>query len=153
MGRAIAQFMRLFEASGATVERWQSTWDRSVQWESQVWEYQPFISDGFTDGLTGSETSLNVNAPATTRIAAAFEEAILRGRFAEVRLYQYDTSAGNNEPQAGQVLIGQFTGQVVGGGCRLTNIQINLGSALSPVGAQFPPRKLTTGIMGKGCRL
>jgi len=42
---------------------------------------------------------------------------------------------------------------VVGGGGKLTNVRINLGSALSPVGAQFPPRKFTTAIMGKGCRL
>ena len=153
MARAIAQFLRLFEPGSATVERWQSYWAGSVAWESQTWEYQPFIGEGFTDGLTGSESAVAITAPGSTRIAAAFEEAILRGRFGELRLYQLDTGAGNNAPQAGQILIGQFTGQVVGGGGKLTNVRINLGSALSPVGAQFPPRKFTTAIMGKGCRL
>jgi hypothetical protein len=153
MGRAIAQFLRVFEPTGATVERWQSYWSGSVQWESQAWEYQPFIADGFTDGLTGSESSVSVTAPGTTRIAAAFDDAILRGRFAELRLYQFDATNGNDAPQDGQVLIGQFTGQVVGGGGSLTNVRIELGSALSPVGAQFPPRTFTNAIMGKGARL
>lgn len=150
---AIAQFLRIFEANGVTVERWHSYWAGSVSWESQSWEYQPFIAEGFTDGLTGSESGVTVSAPGTTRIVQAFDAAIFRGRIAELRLYQFQPSQGNDAPQAGQTLIGQFTGQVVGGGGSLTNVSIELGSALSPVGAQFPPRVFTTAIMGKGCRL
>jgi hypothetical protein len=153
MARAIAQFLRIFDGSNATVERWQSYWAGSVTWESASWEYQPFIAEGFTDGLTGSESSLDVTAPGTTRIVGAFNDAIMRGLFAQVSLHQFDTANGNNAPQVGQTLIGQFTGQVVGGGGNLTNVSIELGSALSPVGAQFPPRTFTTAIMGKGCRL
>jgi hypothetical protein len=153
MARAIAQFLRIFDGNDDTVERWHSYWPGSVEWDGAIWEYQPFVADGFTDGLTGSESSLEVTAPGTTRIVAAFNDAILRGLFAQVSLYQFDTVNGNDAPQEEQTLIGQFTGQVVGGGGTLTNVSIELGSALSPVGAQFPPRTFTTAIMGKGCRL
>jgi hypothetical protein len=81
-----------------------------------------------------------------------FLAAIRDGRLVDLNIYQFDSSADNNTPQAGQELVAAYTGQVVGGNGGLTSLTIQLGSALSPVGAQVPPRKLTVAIMGQGVR-
>jgi hypothetical protein len=70
----------------------------------------------------------------------------------DLSIYQFDSTINNNTPQAGQELVAAYTGQVVGGNGGLTSLTIQLGSALSPVGAQVPPRRLTLAIMGQGIR-
>jgi hypothetical protein len=82
----------------------------------------------------------------------AFLAAISDGRLVDLSIYQFDSTINNNTPQAGQELVAAYTGQVVGGNGGLTSLTIQLGSALSPVGAQVPPRRLTLAIMGQGIR-
>jgi hypothetical protein len=154
MARAQAQYLRIYDSSGITYQRWQSYYgNTTVSWSSASWQYQPFIADGFTAGISGDEANINVTAPATSVVMAAFLPAIANGRLVDLSIYQFDTLLGNDAPQAGQELVAAYTGQVVGGGGGLTSITLQLGSALSPVGAQIPPRTFTTAIMGKGCRL
>jgi hypothetical protein len=154
MARAQSQYLRIYDTAGVVYSRWQSYYgNTTVSWNSQSWQYIPFIAEGFTAGISGDETDISVTAPATSVVMQAFEAAIQRGRLVELSIYQFDTIYGNDTPQDGQELVGSFTGQVVGGSGGLTSMSIQLGSALSPIGAQIPPRKFTTRIMGKGCRL
>jgi hypothetical protein len=154
MARAQSQFLRIYDTAGVTYQRWQSYYaNTTVSWSSASWSYVPFIADGFTAGISGDEANVSISAPATSLVMGAFENAIRNGYLAELSIYQFDTLLGNSTPQAGQTLVGSYTGQVVGGSAGLTSITLQLGSALSPVGAQIPPRTFTTAIMGKGCRL
>jgi hypothetical protein len=154
MARAQAQYLRIYDTTGVTHQRWQSYYvNATVSWDSADWQYVPFAADGFTAGISGDETDINVTAPATTTLIAAFETAINNGRLVDLSIYQFDTLLGNATPQAAQQLVAAFTGQVIGGAGGLTNIAIQLGSALSPIGAQIPPRKLITQLIGKGCKL
>lgn len=154
MAVAQSQYLRIFDAAGVTYERWQSYYATSVvTWESESWIYIPFIADGFTAGVSGDDANISVTAPATLSIMQAFDDAITEGRLVELKIYTFDPGVDNDEPQAGQDLVGLYIGQVVGGTGDLTSMTIQLGSALSPVGSQVPPRKFTTLIMGQGCRL
>lgn len=154
MARAQSQYLRIYDTAGVTYQRWQSYYaNTTVDWNSVSWQYVPFIADGFTAGLSGDETGITIAAPATSVVMDAFIAAIGRGRLVELSIYQFDTIYGNDTPQTDQELVASVTGQVVGGSGGLTSISIELGSALSPVGAQIPPRTFTTAIMGKGCRL
>ncbi len=154
MARAQSQYLRIYDTAGTTYQRWQSYYgNTTVSFSSASWQYVPFIADGFTAGISGDEANISVTAPATSVVMAAFETAIANGRLVDLSIYQFDTLLGNDTPQAGQELVAAFTGQVVGGSGGLTSITLQLGSALSPVGAQIPPRTFTTAIMGKGCRL
>lgn len=154
MARAQSQYLRIYDTAGVTYQRWQSYYaNTTVSWSSSSWVYVPFIADGFTAGIGGDEANVSVTAPATSVVIEAFLEAINNGRLVDLSIYQFDTLQGNNSPQVGQALVAGYTGQVVGGSSSLTSITLQLGSALSPVGAQIPPRKFTTAIMGKGCRL
>lgn len=154
MARAQSQFLRLYDAAGVTYQRWQSYYaNTTVTWSNNKWDYVPFIANGFTAGIAGDETNVTISAPATSVVIKAFESAIKNGYLVTLSIYQFDTLLGNNAPQAGQEAIGHIVGQVIGGTGGLTSMTIQLGSALSPVGAQVPHRRFTTAIMGKGCRL
>jgi hypothetical protein len=151
--RAQSQYLRIYDAAGVTYQRWQSYYaNTSVTWSSASWNYVPFIADGITAGSSGTEESVSVTAAATGLVLDAFLAAISDGRLVDLSIYQFDSTAGNNTPQAGQELVAAYTGQVVGGNGGLTSLTIQLGSALSPVGAQVPPRRLTLAIMGQGIR-
>lgn len=154
MSLASAQYLRVFDAAGATYQRWQSyhAW-AAVTWDSATWIYQPFQADGFTAGLTGDESGVSITAPATPLVVDTAGRALAQGHLLELKLYQFDPSAGDATPPGGQVLIGSFTGQIVGASETLTEIRLELGSSLSPVGAQIPPRTMTTRLIGKGCKL
>lgn len=151
--RAQSQYLRIYDSGGTTYQRWQSYYaNTSVTWSGAKWLYVPFIADGITAGVSGDESNVTITAAATSMVIDAFEAAILEGRLVDLSIYQFDSNSGNDSPQAGQQLVAGYTGQVTGGAATLTTLTLQLGSALSPVGAQVPPRKFTTAIMGQGVR-
>lgn len=154
MGLARSQYLRVFDAAGATYQRWQSyhAWT-TVSWDSATWIYQPFQADGFTAGLTGDEGAITLTAPATPLVLDTVARALAQGHLLELKLYQFDPAGGDATPPAGQELIATFTGEIVGASESLTDMRIELGSSLAPVGAQIPPRTFVTRLIGKGCRL
>jgi hypothetical protein len=153
MARGQSQFLRIFSGS-ITYQRWQSYYvNTSVTWESASWSYQPFDADGITAGEVQSESSISVSLPATTNVMEVVLKALDEARLAELRLYEFDTILGNSTPQAGQTLIASYLGEVVGVSGSFTSIQMQLGSSLSPVGAQVPPRKFTTTLIGAPCQI
>jgi hypothetical protein len=153
MARAQAQYLRIFSGS-TTYQRWQSYYvNTSVSYDSNVWAYQPFDADGITAGEVQSESSISVTLPATTNVMEVVLQALDDARLAELRLYEFDTLLGNTTPQTGQTLIASYLGEVVGVSGSFTSIQMQLGSSLSPVGAQVPPRTFSTRLIGAPCKL
>ena len=153
MDRAQSQFLRIFSGS-TTYQRWQSYYvNTSVTWESATWAYQPFDADGITAGEVQSESSISIRLPATTNVMEVALQALNEARLAELRLYEFDTILGNSTPQSGQTLIASYLGEVVGVQGSFTSITMELGSSLSPVGAQVPPRTFSTRLIGAPCKL
>jgi hypothetical protein len=153
MARGQSQYLRIFSGS-TTYQRWQSYYvNTSVTWESAAWSYQPFDADGITAGEVQSESSISVTLPATTNVMEVVLQALDEARLAELRLYEFDTILGNSTPQTGQTLIASYLGEVVGVSGSFTSIQMELGSSLSPVGAQVPPRTFSTRLIGAPCKL
>jgi hypothetical protein len=153
MARGQSQFLRIFSGS-TTYQRWQSYYvNTSVTWESASWAYQPFDADGITAGEVQAESSISITLPATTNALEVVLQALDEARLAELRLYEFDTIFGNTAPQAGQTLIASYLGEVVGVKGGFTSIQLELGSSLSPVGAQVPPRTFSTQLIGSPCKL
>jgi hypothetical protein len=153
MARGQSQYLRIFSGS-TTYQRWQSYYvNSSVTWESAAWSYQPFDADGITAGEVQSESSISVTLPATTNVMEVVLQALNEARLAELRIYEFDTILGNSTPQTGQTLIASYLGEVVGVSGSFTSIQMQLGSSISPVGAQVPPRKFTTKLIGAPCQL
>jgi hypothetical protein len=153
MARGQSQYLRIF--SGATTyQRWQSYYvNTSVSYGGAVWSYQPFDADGITAGEVQSESSISVTLPATTNVMEVVLQALNEARLAELQVYEFDTILGNSTPQTGQTLIASYLGEVVGVSGGFTSIQMQLGSSLSPVGAQVPPRTFSTRLIGAPCKL
>jgi hypothetical protein len=162
MARAQAQYLRIYDLAGTTYERWQNYYSgKTVTSQGQSWDHEPFLADGLVTGTRGDEAEITVSVAATIRVVRAFEASLNNGRLVDVATYAFNPALGNDEPQPlfffgdvkRQLLISQFTGQVVSASGGISNLSISLGSALSPVGAQVPPRKFTTAIMGKGAKI
>lgn len=153
MARGQSQYLRIFSGS-TTYQRWQSYYvNTSVTYDGAVWAYQPFDADGITAGEVQSEASISVRLPATTNVIEVTLQALDEARLAELKLYEFDTLLGNSTPQPGQRLIASYIGEVVGASGSFTLIEMELGSSLSPVGAQVPPRTFTTTLIGAPCQL
>jgi hypothetical protein len=154
MARAQSQYMRIYSITDITYHRFQNYYgQQTVLFGGNNWQYLTFRANGFTAGISGDETNVTITAPATTLVMQAFEPSIAEGRLVDLEIYQFNTLSGNDIPQPSQLLVAAYTGQIVGGSGGLTSMTLKLGSALSPVGAQIPPRKFTTQVMGAGARL
>lgn len=153
MARAQAQYLRIYLGS-VTYERWQSYYvNQTVTWQGQPWTYQPFSADGITVGKVESEASITLTVPATTNMIQILLPSLDQGRLAELAIYEFDPNFNNSTPQSGQVQIAAFTGEIVSINGTFTNLEIELGSSLSPIGAQVPPRSFTSRLIGAPCRL
>ena len=153
MARAQAQYLRIFSGS-TTYQRWQSYYvNISVSYDGAVWAYQPFDADGITAGEVQSESSISVRLPATTNAIEVVLQALDEARLAELQIYEFDTLLGNSTPQTGQTLIASYLGEVVGVAGSFTQLSMELGSSLSPIGAQVPPRTFSSQLVGAPCKL
>ena len=97
--------------------------------------------------------SVSLSVPATTTAIKAFTKALAKEYLCELKVYEFDSRLSNVVPQSGQSLIVSFLGVITDMGGDFTTLNINLGSSLSPVGAQAPPRKMTTYLAGVPIRL
>jgi hypothetical protein len=153
MARGQSQYLRIFD-NGGTLQRWQNYYINStVTYDSASWAYVGFDVDGFTAGQTGDEGGVSVTLPATAFVIDTVEDALRNARLVELSMYEFDTLDGNDAPQAGQELIASYVGEVVGAGGPFESISLELGSSLSPVGAQVPPRKYTSRLIGVPVKL
>jgi hypothetical protein len=153
MARAQSQYLRIFSGS-TTYQRWQSYYvNTSVPWAGATWSYQAFDADGITAGEVQSESSISILLPATTNVIEVVLQALDEARLAELQFYEFDTILGNSTPQTGQTLIASYLGEVVGVKGGFTEIEMELGSSLAPVGAQVPPRTYSSRLVGAPCKL
>jgi hypothetical protein len=154
MGRGQALFVELQDAGQvATMARWQSFWiDATVTWEGQPWAYQPLDWAGITSGSTGTGQA-DLIMPRLPSLQTIMRQALAGPWFATLRVYQFDETLDAGAPQAGQVLVGSCVGQVITASATATAITLGIGSALSPIGAQFPPVAATDDLIGVPCVL
>lgn len=153
MATAQASFLELGDGFGTVFARWQSyAIDQIVSWESKSWIYQQLDWSGLISGqAVGDQASITL--PAVPSVRALTEEALAVAWVVQLRVIQWDDEVSSTPPASGYVLAASCIGQVIGAGGSLTQITWNLGSALSPIGAQFPPRTATTFLIGVPCRL
>lgn len=151
--RGQAQYLRLYDNSG-TYLRWQAYYvNQTITWDSQQWSYHPFTADGLIGGNPGTDAGISLSVPATTAAIDAFEDALNLNQLCEIKMYEFDTRLTQAAPQASQLLIGAFVGEVIGISGSFASLTIKLGSSLAPVGAQAPPRKFSSTMIGAPLRI
>lgn len=153
MGRAQAQYLRIFDNS-TTYVRWQGYYvNQIVTLNAASWEYMPFSASGIVESGASGGKSVSITVPATNSVVEAFNLALSYGRFCELKIYEFDSRLDQTAPQASQNLIASYTAEVVNVSGTFTRLDIELGSSLSPVGAQVPPRKFTSYLIGAPLRI
>lgn len=141
-----------FYLGGVTYARWQSAYvDQVISYESASWTYQQFNWEGVASGAGGGNQG-GLSAPATPAIRSLLASAIAGPWLVSLRVFQAPEAA-TGTPPAGMTLVGSLVAEVIGGDCTMTAASFALGSTLSPIGAQFPPRTATTRLIGVPCRL
>lgn len=151
--RAQSQYLRLFDES-ATYYRWQNFYfNQTVTWDSVLWNYHPFALNAMVGTATQAEAGISVTLPATSVAVIALRTALDKNWLCELKMYEFDTRLSQQVPQAGQLLIGTFIGEVVGIGGTFTELDVSIGSSLAPVGAQVPPRSFSSRLVGNPIKL
>jgi hypothetical protein len=155
MARGQAQYLRIYDAA-ATYARWQGGYPGStIVHDGATWSWLAFDCESLTDGSGSDEGGTSVDLPATPQVVAEVEGALRAGRLVTIESYEFDTlqPGATVAPIADQTLVASFTGEVVGASGGVTTLTLELGSSLSPVGAQVPPRLLTTRLVGVPAKL
>jgi hypothetical protein len=153
MSLAQAAFLELSDGFGTVFARWQSYGiEQVISWDGQAWEYRQFDWSGITSGqAVGDQAAITL--PALSSTLELTPRALAGAWVASLRVIQWDDEASANPPASGYVLAASCVGQVIGASGSLTQYTWQLGSALSPIGAQFPPRSATTALIGVPLRL
>lgn len=153
MARAQATLLKITQGN-ATVACWQSYFnDRSINFDGLSWTYQKMEVDGLTDGSSGDEASVNVTLAADRATVVMVETALETGQSVELNSYQFDGTLALNAIPTTRELVASFVGQVIGASGTFESLTLEIGSALSPVGAQVPPRKASLQLVGVPCQL
>ena len=128
-------------SDGATTyARWQNDY-RQIEW------------DGLSSGTTGGEQA-TITLPALPSTRAMVQRALAGVWLATVAVYSFpDDGTNDTGPPAAMDLLASTIAEVVAASATLETMTITLGSALAPLGAQFPPRTATTALIGVPCRL
>jgi hypothetical protein len=124
-----------------------------VSWAGQSWAWQPFSANGIVDGDVSTEGSLSITVPADGDTLPLLWQSLRAGRLVELQQYEFDPQLGINGPPGAMILVGSHVGEVVGMQGARISITLDIGTALAPVGVQFPPRSMTSQLIGVPCQL
>lgn len=116
-------------------------------------QYLGMELSGISADSSGDQVAMSITLPATDDVVGEVDAAIANARLAVVTIYQDPSSVPLDEQPMSPTVVATMTGEVVGGSSSLDQVTIEIGSSLSPVGAQFPQRRFTTQLVGEPCKL
>ena len=147
--RGQAQYLRVYTSGGADHKLWQNFYvNTDTTLASKVYTYFPFEWDGVGESSALSGSTVSLKMPATSQAVNCFEDASKQQHLCLVSTYEFDTRLGIVAPQTGQTLIAEFLGYVLSMNGSFTELTVELGSTLAPIGAQIPPRTATNSLVG-----
>jgi hypothetical protein len=151
-----AVFLRLWEptanATGLALQNFYRQGPITIGADS--YQFLDFTVDGLANTGTADQNELTLTFPGLTAISTAADDAMAEGWLATITVYQFDQAAKPDTPPAGQVVLLTAIGEVTGGSEDFpATVTITVGSALESLGAQVPPRRFTSALVGTPCRL
>tara|TARA_R100001510_G_C7621086_1_gene181979 strand:+ start:277 stop:747 length:471 start_codon:yes stop_codon:yes gene_type:complete len=147
--RAQSQFLRLYTSGGSDHHLWQNFYvNQLVTVASKAHKYFPFVWGGIGESSAIGEQTVQLTIPATSLAISAFTTASRSKHLCELKTYEFDLRLGINAPQTAQVTIASFLGYVTNMSGSLTELSIQFGSTMAPVGAQIPSRTATNRLVG-----
>jgi hypothetical protein len=105
------------------------------------------VCDGFLAAATSAQDSVQVTLPLTAETVTWLENGLANAWLVTIKLYQFDPTLPSVPPPL--TLVTEYHGEVLSGRRNASQLSIEVGSSLSPVIAQVPPRKYTTTLVGE----
>ena len=147
--RGQAQYLRVYVSGGADQKLWQNFYfNTDITLSSKTYTYFPFEWDGVGESSALNGQTVLLKMPATSQAVSCFETAFKEQQLCLVSTYEFDTRLGITTVQSGQTLIAEFLGYVSRMNGSFTELTVELGSTLAPIGAQIPPRTATNSLVG-----
>ena len=148
MASANAMFLRAY-IGGQDIYKFQNY---DVDATVDGYEFAPFQTSNIELSTTGDQGSLTVEFPYTQSFRTKVEIIALYSLLVEVQLYNFEPLEDGSMNTI-RVLISTYQGQAMSGSLAPPTLCIELGSVLSPVGAQIPPLLATTALIGDPCKV
>lgn len=141
----IAAFLTFRQSDYSTVvARYQSYWPgQTVDGHG----FYPFNANAIVSNATGGQESLSVEFAVTQEIVNVIEAGLGSGYFVELAFYAF-TPTASGAPPTSKTLFATFIGELISATQSESSVSLAIGSNLSAVEAQAPPRKFTTTLIG-----
>mgnify|MGYP005992519689 FL=1 len=147
--RAQSQYLRLYVSGGSDLYLWQNFYvNQTVTLSSKSYRYFPFAWGGVAESSAPNEQTVSLSMPATTLAIEAFQEAFDSRILCELKAFEFDARLGVNAPQSGQTLIASFLGYASTMSGTFTDLQVELGASLAPIGSTVPNLIATNSLVG-----
>lgn len=149
INRAQSQYLRIFTSGGSDHYLFQNFYVNStVSLSGKSYQFFPFTWSGVSESSAFDGQSVSVTFPATPLAVTAFEAAAESRYLCELKAFDFNRLLGITAPQSGQVLTASFIGLISRMNGSFTELTVELGSTLVPVGAKVPPRTATNSLIG-----
>jgi len=147
--RAQSQYLRIYTSGGSDHHRWQNFYvNQTVTVSSKTYRYFPFEWNGIAESSAIGEQTVQLKMPSTSLAVSAFEAAFTGKHLCELITYEFDSRLEIDAPQSSQTVIGNFLGYIYRMGGSLTELTVELGATIAPVGAQIPSRTANNKLVG-----
>ncbi len=152
-----ATFLKLWEtttgAAQFTVQNFYQNGTITVSGDQyQFLDFQ--IGEMVATSGSADQSELTITLPGLTAASTALTQGLSEGWLATVTVYRFVAATPPMAPPAGQTIILQPVGEVIGGSEEFpSGVTLLIGSALESLGAQVPPRRFTSSLVGTPCRL
>lgn len=146
---AQSQYLRIYTSGGSDHHLWQNFYvNQTVTLSSKSYRYFPFMWGGVGESSAIGEQTVELTLPATSLVISAFEDAFASKHLCELITYEFDYRINIDLPILNQTEIGRFTGFVSSMSGSLTELSVELGSTLAPVGALIPSLTANNKLIG-----
>jgi hypothetical protein len=147
--RGQAQYLRVYTSGGADHKLWQNFYvNTDVTLSSKTYNYFPFEWNGVGESSVLGGQTVSLRMPATSLAISCFETAFKEQQLCLVSTYEFDTRLGVDDVPSSQTLIAEFLGYIGSMNGSFTELIVELGSTLAPIGAQIPSRTATNSLVG-----
>lgn len=144
METAIAALLMFYK--GTTVfARWQNFWVNETINQTQFVNFD--VSEVMMN-RSADEGGVTLTIPATNAHLQLIDTAIANEYLCQIQIVEMPANGATFDPLS-STLIAQFVGEVLAMQTDLTQIEVEIGTAMDAISGDIPGRKITTSLVGR----
>ena len=144
METAIAALV-MFYKDGTVFARWQNFWVNETINQTQFVNFD--VSEVMMN-RSADEGGVTLTIPATNAHLQLIDTAIANEYLCQIQIVEMPANGATFDPLS-STLIAQFVGEVLAMQTDLTQIEVEIGTAMDAISGDIPGRKITTSLVGR----